>query len=376
VKNRAASLPTLALGGALLLAACGGGGSSSTSGSRGQDAGRKQVDVSFTDAGCRPGQLSLAAGPTMFNVTNDGASNVTEYEVLDGTRILGEVENLADGFKGSFSLTLQPGKYTIYCPGGESERGTLVVGGAAAVAESRGEQRAVAAYRAYLKAQTALLVTRTRAWRAAIDQGDLAAAKRLFPTVREPYERIEPVAESFGDLDPFIDARAGDVPAAKWEGFHRIEKRLWVDRTLAGTRPLADRLVENTLRLEGLVQSVPLQPAQIANGAKGLLDEVAASKITGEEDRYSHTDLWDFRANVDGARAAIAAVRPLLLRRNVGLARTIDQRFQAVDRALDGYRRGAGFALYTVLTPRDTRSLSRAVNSLAEPVSQVAPLIL
>jgi iron uptake system component EfeO len=366
---------SLAAGGVLSLAAC-GGTSSSTSSSSGEDTGRRQVDVSFTDAGCQPARLSLTAGPTTFNVTNDGASGVTEYEILDGTRILGEVENLADGFKGSFSLTLQPGTYTLYCPGGRSERGTLVVGGAAAVAESRGEQRAVAAYRAYLKSQTSLLVTRTRAWREAIERGDLAVAKRLFPSVREPYERIEPVAESFGDLDPLIDARAGDVPASTWEGFHRIEKQLWVEKTLAGTRTLAGRLAENTLRLEGLVQSVPLQPAQIANGAKSLLDEVAASKITGEEDRYSHTDLWDFQANVDGAKAAVTAVRPLLLRRNAELARTIDQRFLAVDRALDRYRRGAGFVLYTTLTREDTRKLARAVNSLAEPVSQVAQLIL
>ena len=45
-----------------------------------------------------------------------------------------------------------------------------------------------------------------------------------------PYERVEPVAESFGDLDPRIDARANDVPKSKWTGFHPIERRLWVQK--------------------------------------------------------------------------------------------------------------------------------------------------
>ena len=44
-----------------------------------------------------------------------------------------------------------------------------------------------------------------------------------------------------------------------------------------------------------------LQPAQVANGSVDLLGEVAKSKVTGEEERYSHTDLGDFEANVDGA---------------------------------------------------------------------------
>ncbi len=42
------------------------------------------------------------------------------------------------------------------------------------------------------------------------------------------------------------------------------------------------------------VQDIQLQPAQLANGAVELMNEVSNSKITGEEDRYSHTDLSDF----------------------------------------------------------------------------------
>jgi iron uptake system component EfeO len=173
-----------------------------------------------------------------------------------------------------------------------------------------------------------------------------------------------------------MDARAGDVPASKWEGFHRLEKMLWVDNTTKGATPIADRLAANTLRLQGLVQSVPLQTAQIANGAKSLLDEVAASKITGEEDRYSHTDLWDFRANVDGAKAAILAVTPILARSDPQLLHQIRQRFTQVDSSLDPYRSGTGYVLYTKLNDADTRKLSESIDALAQPISEVAPAVL
>jgi iron uptake system component EfeO len=121
---------------------------------------------------------------------------------------------------------------------------------------------------------------------------------------------------------------------------------------------------------------IELTPLQLANGAKELLDEVATGKITGEEDRYSHTDLWDFRANVDGSQAAIAALRPVLDQRDPALGPVLDQRFAAVDQLLEQYRRGDGFVLYTQLTPDDTRRMTESVDALGEPVSQVAAVVV
>jgi len=103
---------------------------------------------------------------------------------------------------------------------------------------------------------------------------------------------------------------------------------------------------------------------------------VAASKITGEEDRYSHTDLWDFQANVDGAKAAILAVTPILRTSNPELLSEIQQRFTEVDSSLDPYRAGSGYVLYTRLTDADTKKLSESIDALAQPISEVAPAVL
>jgi iron uptake system component EfeO len=186
------------------------------------------VSVRLIDAGCDPAQLTLAAGPVTLEVENDGAEAVSELEVLDGDRILGEVENLTPGLSGRFSLTLEPGRYTTYCPGGTTaERGVLTVTGRVS-SQAPEQAAAVARYRSYVERQTALLRNRTRAFVASLGAGDLPAAKLGYAAARIPYERIEPVAESFGGLDPAIDARAGDVPTASWTGFHPLEQTLWV----------------------------------------------------------------------------------------------------------------------------------------------------
>ena len=220
----------------------------------------------------------------------------------------------------------------------------------------------------------------------AVIAGNAAKARSLYPAARIPYERIEPVAESFGSLDPRIDARENDVPASEFEGFHRIEKALWSGSTAgmkpvvigstAGMAPFAKQLLADVEELQDKVAKVELQAVQIANGANELLGEVSASKITGEEERYSHIDLVDFEANVEGAEAAFEAVEPLLSKRDPKLAKEIEASFEDVYAALKPYRRGSGFVSYTELTKADTRKLAQEIDALAEELSQVPAQIV
>jgi iron uptake system component EfeO len=88
----------------------------------------RQVNVSISDAGCGPQNLSVAQGPTTFIVTNTGSSSVLEYEVEQNGRIIGEVENVIPGIDRNFTLNLKPGAYVLNCPGGTSAAtGTLTV---------------------------------------------------------------------------------------------------------------------------------------------------------------------------------------------------------------------------------------------------------
>jgi iron uptake system component EfeO len=235
---------------------------------------------------------------------------------------------------------------------------------------------AVENYRKYLEQQTAELVNTTKGFADEVTEGDVPRAKELYAPARAPYERIEPVAESFGSLDPDIDARAGDVPASKWTGFHPIERSLWIKNTARGQSTNATKLIEDVGLLQTKVRSVRLEPSQIANGAVELLGEVSKSKITGEEERYSHIDLVDFEANVVGARAAFDAVGPIVRQRNPALAAQIDARFNDVNTALAAYKQGDGYVTYTDLTRADKRKLSQAIDALAEPLSKVPSIVV
>src|SRR4051794_31774861 len=219
--------------------ACGSSGDSTSSSS---DA--KTLSFKITDDGCDPHDVKAPAGPINFEIEGDSAS-VTELEVLDGETILGEKENLTEGLTGSFSLTLEEGEYVVRCNGAEQEDGRLTVSGRLAGQSSPAVDAAIARYRGYLEHNASELIAATKPFVAALGAGDVEEAKRLYAPARVPYERIEPVAESFGDLDPRIDARANDVPADQWGGFHMIEKALWVNASAKGMEPVAEQLLDD-----------------------------------------------------------------------------------------------------------------------------------
>ncbi len=351
----------------ILLAACGSEDDA--------PAGATKVDVKLTDAGCDPATLKIDAGPTTFVVTNAGTSRVSEFEILDGGKIIGERENIAPGLSNDFTLTLQPGSYTTACPGGKTAAtGQLTVGGEAVAATSdKNLQAAVAGYQSYVKTQATELRTRVKAFAAAVKGGDVTKAKSLFASARAPYETIEPVAESFGDLDPEIDARVNDVAKGdKWTGFHRIEQALWVRDTTKGMSAIADKLVADVASLHAKVQKETYQPEQLANGATELLGEVSKSKITGEEDRYSHTDLSDFEANVVGAETAFGLLAPALRTRDAKLATNVAARFDAVQKELARIKQGGEYPSYDTVGTEQRRVFSQLVDALAEPLSEVA----
>jgi iron uptake system component EfeO len=352
---------------ALLVAACG-------SSSDDAPAGSKQLTFKLTDAGCEPTKASAPAGPIDFKIENGGTSKYTELEILDGETILGERENITEGLSGSFSLTLEEGEYTVRCnEEGEEGEGTLTVSGKLDTKTSPEVEKAIADYREYLEENTDALTAATKPFVAAVIAGNIAKAKQLYPAPRIPYERIEPVAESFGDLDPRIDARENDVPKSEFGGFHRLEKALWEEESLDGMKPVAEELEANVLELEEKVKGVDLQAVQIANGANELLTEVSTSKITGEEERYSHIDLVDFKANVEGSQVAFESVAPLMEKKDPKLVKEIETDFENVFAALKPYEttKWPGFVFYEELTKADTRKLAQEIDTLAEKLSLV-----
>ncbi|TFD90359.1 iron uptake system protein EfeO [Cryobacterium serini] len=353
------------------------------------------VDSSATE--CAISANEAPAGSIRFSITNSG-DQVTEFYLLadDGLRIVGEAENIGPGLSRDLVVQLDAGNYFTACKPGMTGDGvgkaeftaTKTDAAAAAVDVDLAAQidTANSDYASYVSDQIDQLVTGTDSFAAAYINGDDDTARSLYASTRVHWERVETIAESFGDLDPKLDLREADLEVGQdWTGWHAIEKDLWPTEAEAGFEAystekraaLTQQLVADTATLHSKVQGLSFTLSQQTNGAIGLLDEVATGKVTGEEETWSHTDLWDFQANVDGAQVLYDGVRPILLQTDAELAASLDAEFASLQALLDVQRVGDGFKLYTDLTPAEIRALADQVNALGEPLNQLtAALVL
>ncbi|MET3575019.1 iron uptake system protein EfeO [Bhargavaea ullalensis] len=236
-------------------------------------------------------------------------------------------------------------------------------------------------YKEFAVDQLDQFVIETEKFVNAVKEGDIEKAKAIYPEARMFFERSEPIAESFGDLDPQIDARLADVQDAgegeeEWTGYHRIEYGLWEENKTAGYEEFADQLIADAKELRARVETVEVTPDLMTAGAVDLLNEVSTSKITGEEEIYSHTDLYDFKANIEGAEEIFRIFESKIKERDESLAQNIEDKFDKVNTLLAKYETAdGGYVSYEELTPEDTQELASAVNQLGEPLSQMGIVI-
>jgi iron uptake system component EfeO len=359
------------------------------------EAGSAALTVDSSSTSCAVSRATAPSGNIVFTVKNSG-DQVTEFYLLadDGVRIVGEVENIGPGIQRDLVVRVKPGDYFTACKpgmdGGGVGKAAFTVTDSGADVKPDGKlavliDAADANYTSYVRNQVEKLVTGTEAFAAAYKAGDDDLARSLYAPTRVYWERIETVASSFGALDASMDLREADLEESQeWTGWHAIEKDLWPAAAEAGfvaypqTRrdALADRLVADTDSLSVKVQDLEFTLDQQANGAIGLLDEIASGKVTGEEEFWSHTDLWDFQGNVDGAKVLYDGIRDILVDKDADLASQLDEEFGQLQALLDAQRVGDGFALYTELTPDEIRAFSDQVNALAEPLSELTGVLV
>lgn len=341
------------------------------------------VVIKVNDGACEPMNLTVPSGQVTFKIQNN-SSRKLEWEILKGVMVVDERENIVPSLSDKMTVTLLPGEYEMTCGLLTNPRGKLTVTDSGFKAADNTEllgqmAKPLADYKTYVQAEAAELVQKTDTFVAAVKSGNMDEAKRLFASTRSHYERIEPIAELFNELDPAIDAREDDfksVTDPEFTGFHRIEYALWEAKSLDGMTPIADKLAEDVHKLKDEIDALNFPPSKVVGGAADLIEEVAGSKISGEEDRYSHTDLSDFKANVEGAEKIVELFRPLIQEKNAALLDKIDANFKQVNEVLAKYQKADGtFEPYDKLSKADHTALKTPINALAEDLAQLRGIL-
>ncbi|WP_095128342.1 iron uptake system protein EfeO [Pseudomonas sp. Irchel s3h14] len=351
-----------------------------------RQANHDEVLVTIHPHSCEPNALSVPAGRASFRIVNR-SDRAVEWEILDGVLVVEERENIAPGLSQVINANLLPGDYAITCGLLSNPRGTLHVSPTAASdAAAKAKPSMVAfvgplsEFRVYLSTQSSALIKAVTALEHAIEADDLSKAQALYVPARAAYQRIAPAAQRLAELDNTINARADYFEKREQDpgftGFHRIEYALFQQRTLDGLMPVAQRLIADvtTLKQQLLAQSLP--PEQLVSLLVRNLNSLADVRASsGEEERYSHTDLNGFAANIFAARKVVDLLRPLLSKSAAELLPKIDSAVTALDAELNGFKIKEGYASYDSVSAEQRKQIADKAKVLADALDGIDPAL-
>jgi len=338
------------------------------------------LTVTITDSTCDPNEITVPAGRASFRIVNR-SSRTVEWEILDGVYVVEEWENITPGLSRMITAKLAPGEYDVTCGLLSSPRGKLHVTPSAGSAAEAAKPSMLAfvgplaEYKVYLVLEAGKLVAATQQFTDAIKAGDLELAKTLYAPARLSYGHIVPAAERFADLDNAINARAvyferrEEDPA--FGGFHRIEHGLFARDSAQGLVLFADKLLADVTSLQLRVRELQLPPETVAESAAGLLAKAADGAIAGDEDRYSHSDLWDFQANLEGSAKIVTLLRPLTEKANPDLAKSLDAQFEAALTKLASFKQQDQYPSYDRLSEADREGIADQLLALAAEIMKL-----
>lgn len=339
-----------------------------------------EIKVDILANRCAPNALEVPAGPARFRIVNR-SDRAVEWEILEGVLVVEERENIAPGLSQVINATLAPGDYAITCGLLSNPRGTLkVLPTAASEAASKTGPTLtqfigpLSEYRVYLNQQGRLLLQGITALQQALAAGDLSQARAAYAAARLPYQRLAATAQRFAELDNRLNARADYYEQREQDpafgGFHRLEQGLFVANSTAGLEPIAARLQQDAAALRDALLGQSLPPEQLSGNAARLLHNLATTRISGEEERYSQLVLPGFAANLDGTRKIIDLLRPLLSKGHQDLQQQLDSQVQAFATALGDQQRP-----YASLSTEERDRIAAAAQALADTLDQVAPAL-
>ncbi|UXZ94685.1 iron uptake system protein EfeO [Pseudomonas phytophila] len=330
---------------------------------------------------CEPNTLTVPAGKNAFRIVNR-SERAVEWEILDGVLVIEERENIAPGLSQVINANLQAGDYAITCGLLSNPRGTLHV---TPTAESEASAKArpsmvafigpLSEYRVYLSTQGSALIKAVNALQDAIAAGDLSAAQAAYLPARAAYQRIAPAAQRLAELDNAINARADYYEKREqdpgFSGFHRIEYGLFDKHSVDGLLPVAQRLQADVTTLKQQLLAQNMAPEQLASVIARNMRGLAEIRSNGEEERYSHSDLNGFVANLEGTRKVIDLLRPMLAKSAKPLLEQIDAAAAALDTELNGLSADSGMRPYDQVDAVQRKLIADKAKALADALDGI-----
>jgi iron uptake system component EfeO/high-affinity iron transporter len=238
----------------------------------------------------------------------------------------------------------------------------------------------IAEYRRHVVDELGTMLAETARLQAAVDAGDLDAARAAWIASFMRYQTIGAAYGAFGDLDARIDGTTAGLPGGErspdFVGLHRIELALWGRDSTADAAEYTRPLIDDVRRLRVRARTLHIDPLEYALRSHEVLEDTLHLQLSGQASPWSGAALVALRSNVAGTEVVLDSLRPLVARRN---PRVLDDADQAVSDLRSAIRSvtgsGGGLPRWDGLSQRDRELIAGRTAAAAEALAYVPEIV-
>lgn len=350
------------------------------------------ITVNFDpNKSCEKTNYTATGGSIEINFKNTGSKSGSIL-LTQNKKIILTAKNISSKKEKTIKANLNEGTYLIQCGSEDAIQSVLAVSSVVELSENENKtydkskvedeiNQSVKEYKTYVLEQVQKIKAEVKLLTDPVRAGDLELAKTNYPLSRQAWESIEPIAQLFPKEDFAIDSRADDhadleadgFGVGTFKGYHQIEYLLFIQNNTQDAIVYADELEVDIDKLQAKIESLTIDPFIMSKGPQGLIEEVATTKIRGEENRYSGTDLYDFEANLEGSDVIIDFFADELNTQEPAFMPEYEESMKYVRSILNKYKTPNGaFENYSSLTQADKDELKVALDNLTEQLSQIS----
>lgn len=344
------------------------------------------VDASSTADQCGEGWHSGKPGLQVFDVHNV-ADDAAEVYLMDAQgKLLGEIDGLGADTTRPLQVDLGRGTYHFEClvedldavSGSPVKVSTGPAHGGPAVAPVNEHQMipVTLTYQKWVANGFKGVVAKADALDAAVDSGDLDAARKAWLPAHQAYARLGGAYGDLGDLGDAVDGTDAGLPGGvhdkHFTGFHRVEYGLWHGESAASLKKPTDQLAHDLRALSKQWATTQMAPLDVGLRAHEITEDSIQLDLTGRSDFGSGTSLATARAGLDGTEELLKVLNPLLAPRDAQLPQ-LQAQLKLTESDLDAIeKKDGGWRAPDKLTIAERERVNADFGQLAEQLAPVA----
>ena len=343
------------------------------------------VEASSSADRCGQGWRKPEPGLQVFDVHNSATDAAEVYLTDSSGALLGEVDGLAPGTTRPIEVSLGRGSYAFRCLVEDTDAvtgstvrissGAAKGGPAVQPVNQHDVIPPTLAYQKWVSGGFGDVVGKIDTLRAAVDDGDLPAARTAWLPAHLAFTRLGGAYGAFGDLGGAVDGTDAGLPGGvhdkDFTGFHRVEYGLWHGESAKSLRGPADQLAKDIRALRADWADTRMDPLDTGLRAHEITEDSIQFDLTGRSDFGSGTSLATARAGLDGTVELLKVLRPLLVSRDPQLP-LLEGKLSTARQDLDALEKGGGWRAPGALPRTQRERVNGDFGDLAEQLAPVA----